>query len=159
MGGRAHPWVGYLTNSKTRDGCRILLRRGRGSHVHFIVPDGAEEDDEAGTVVESSIYKLGRLYADAGRHADLTALMSQIRPFFDTIPKAKTAKIVRTILDMAAEIEGEEAQHLVSVRYLCAFFTGAGVRGRCLATWQRERSVSGLRASFRPVSCAARWKR
>ena len=73
----------------------------------------AEEDDEAGTVVESSIYKLGRLYADAGRHADLTALMSQIRPFFDTIPKAKTAKIVRTILDMAAEIEGEEAQQML----------------------------------------------
>ena len=67
-------------------------------------------DDEETKLAENSIYKLGRMYTNAGNFGALAELMATIRPFFDSLPKAKTAKIVRTIIDMAAEIEGEEAQ-------------------------------------------------
>jgi 26S proteasome regulatory subunit N6 len=70
-------------------------------------------DEEEGKLAESSIYKLGRIYTNAGDFGALSELMGTIRPFFDSIPKAKTAKIVRTIIDMAAEIAGADAQQML----------------------------------------------
>lgn len=54
-------------------------------------------DEEDAKLAEASIYKLGRGYASAGNFAELSNLMGAIRPFFDSIPKAKTAKIVRIV--------------------------------------------------------------
>jgi 26S proteasome regulatory subunit N6 len=57
-----------------------------------------------------SIYKLGRLYSISGRYQSLAELLEQIRPFFESVAKAKTAKIVRTIIDLMAQISGAEAR-------------------------------------------------
>lgn len=42
---------------------------------------------------EDSIYRLGELYAKLGRAKELQQLVVDIRPFFQTIAKSKTAKI------------------------------------------------------------------
>jgi len=50
-------------------------------------------------IKEESIYELGQIYAKQGKTEELKKLIVDIRPFFDVIPKAKTAKIVRTLID------------------------------------------------------------
>eukprot|EP01111_Echinosteliopsis_oligospora_P007043 TRINITY_DN215_c1_g1_i1.p1 TRINITY_DN215_c1_g1~~TRINITY_DN215_c1_g1_i1.p1 ORF type:complete len:416 (-),score=117.79 TRINITY_DN215_c1_g1_i1:67-1314(-) len=57
---------------------------------------------------EQAIYKIAKIYAKSGRVSELSALMKEIRPFFDTIAKATTAKIVRTIIDIASEYPNNE---------------------------------------------------
>jgi 26S proteasome regulatory subunit N6 len=57
---------------------------------------------------EQSIYRVSKLYAKQGRGAELSLLLKNIRPFFDTMAKAKTAKIVRTVIDLVSEYPGNE---------------------------------------------------
>mmetsp|Transcript_406 Transcript_406/g.1409 ORF Transcript_406/g.1409 Transcript_406/m.1409 type:complete len:420 (-) Transcript_406:68-1327(-) len=62
------------------------------------------DDDSANKVKENSIYGLGQVLAKMGRAAELGQLLTTIRPFFSSIPKAKTAKIVRSLIDLIAEV-------------------------------------------------------
>jgi len=57
---------------------------------------------------EQSIYKIAKLYVKLGQTSELSALMKKIRPFFDTIAKATTANIVRTVLNITSAIPGTE---------------------------------------------------
>lgn len=78
------------------------------------VPEGLAElraiihDEERGDVAnrakEQAIYKLGQTLAKQGRSTELAALLTQLRPFFSTVPKARTAKIVRTLIDLVSRI-------------------------------------------------------
>lgn len=68
-----------------------------------IIADGAK-GDAANRAKEQSIYKLGKTFAEAGRSAELAALLTELRPFFGTLAKARTAKIVRTLIDLVARI-------------------------------------------------------
>lgn len=63
-----------------------------------------DQPDPAGRwqrVKEESIIHLGRLYARLGRQDDFKALFVSIRPFFKSIHKSRTAKIVRQLIDVA----------------------------------------------------------
>eukprot|EP00163_Fabomonas_tropica_P032213 TRINITY_DN798_c1_g2_i4.p1 TRINITY_DN798_c1_g2~~TRINITY_DN798_c1_g2_i4.p1 ORF type:complete len:419 (-),score=111.43 TRINITY_DN798_c1_g2_i4:190-1446(-) len=51
---------------------------------------------------EQAIYSLSALWAKLGRVKELSGLLPAIRPFTSTIPKAKTAKIVRSVIDHIA---------------------------------------------------------
>lgn len=53
---------------------------------------------------EAAILKLGEVYSQHERASSLAELLSEIRPLFSTFPKAKTAKIVRTLIDYSASI-------------------------------------------------------
>eukprot|EP00946_MAST-07B_sp_MAST-7B-sp1_P005131 g5131.t1 len=55
-------------------------------------------------IKESSIYGIASIYAAAQRTADLVGLLSRIEPFFSTLPRARTAKIVRSLLERVAEV-------------------------------------------------------
>uniref|UniRef100_A0A7S3K5Y2 PCI domain-containing protein n=1 Tax=Aureoumbra lagunensis TaxID=44058 RepID=A0A7S3K5Y2_9STRA len=56
---------------------------------------------------EEAIYKLARLYAtEASRVTEIVGLLNMGGTFFGAIAKAKTAKIVRGLLDIASEIPG-----------------------------------------------------
>eukprot|EP01112_Ceratiomyxa_fruticulosa_P011861 TRINITY_DN3260_c0_g2_i1.p1 TRINITY_DN3260_c0_g2~~TRINITY_DN3260_c0_g2_i1.p1 ORF type:complete len:483 (+),score=106.41 TRINITY_DN3260_c0_g2_i1:129-1451(+) len=59
-------------------------------------------------IKEQSIYKIAETLADHGRGKELATLLHNIRPFFDNIAKAKTAKIVRSIIDLASKIPNSE---------------------------------------------------
>lgn len=63
-------------------------------------------DVEAVKVKEQTIQKLCDLLVKAGNAKALSDLLAQLRDFFAVIPKAKTAKIVRSIIDAIAKIPG-----------------------------------------------------
>eukprot|EP00741_Cyanophora_paradoxa_P002688 tig00000615_g2608.t1 len=65
---------------------------------------GEAKEDDAVKAKEQAIYKLSELYAKSGRGEQLRQLLQKIRPFFASIPKAKTAKIVRTVIDNVEQI-------------------------------------------------------
>jgi 26S proteasome regulatory subunit N6 len=62
------------------------------------------KDDELLRIKEEAIYRLGDLYCRLGKPVELSNLLKQLRPFFQDIPKAKTAKIVRTIIELVGKI-------------------------------------------------------
>ncbi|CEL93555.1 unnamed protein product [Vitrella brassicaformis CCMP3155] len=59
-------------------------------------------------IQEQAIYALGELYVSKRRGDEVRNLMKEIRPFFATLPKARTAKIVRTLIDNVTKIPGSE---------------------------------------------------
>lgn len=61
-------------------------------------------DAEAVKQREEAIGQLSDAYVKQQDARALTDLLSQLRPFFSVIPKAKTAKIVRNIIDQIAKI-------------------------------------------------------
>jgi len=61
-------------------------------------------DDKAVKIKEQCIYRLARLYTEGKRLADVMNLLKTNSDFFTAIPKAKTAKIVRSILGIVATI-------------------------------------------------------
>jgi len=62
--------------------------------------------EEVTKLKEQAIFRLGELYAKLNRGDKLGQLLTALRPFFATVPKAKTAKIVRMLIDQAAKISG-----------------------------------------------------
>lgn len=70
-------------------------------------------------IKENAIYQLGTLYTTLGKGAELSSLLSSCRPFFLTIPKAKTGKIVRTIIDMVSRITSVGVNTLSLQHDLC----------------------------------------
>ena len=65
-----------------------------------------ETDADAVAAKEQAVTKLGELYAENKLSDKLNALVVALRPFFALVPKAKTAKIVRTLIDQLAKIPG-----------------------------------------------------
>uniref|UniRef100_A0A7S2J8I1 PCI domain-containing protein n=1 Tax=Haptolina brevifila TaxID=156173 RepID=A0A7S2J8I1_9EUKA len=53
---------------------------------------------------EQAIHQLGELYVQNGLADKLVSLVSSLRPFFAVVPKAKTAKIVRMLIDQLSKI-------------------------------------------------------
>lgn len=64
----------------------------------------AETGEEVAKVKEQAIFNLGELLAKQRQGDKLGQLLKALRPFFATVPKAKTAKIVRNLIDQAAKI-------------------------------------------------------
>ncbi|ETW08594.1 hypothetical protein H310_01140 [Aphanomyces invadans] len=85
---------------------RALPERSIAAFQKILAYHGADESLEVvHKVKELSIYKLGQLYIRHGREKELAALLQNVRPFFATIPKAKTGKIVRTVIDMVSKVK------------------------------------------------------
>lgn len=74
--------------------------------VLFSVIGDGSASPEALRVKEIAISELSSLLSKQGRANDLKNLLNTLRPFFSLIPKAKTAKIVRTIIDEVAKVPG-----------------------------------------------------
>ncbi|GAY37250.1 hypothetical protein CUMW_027630 [Citrus unshiu] len=74
--------------------------------ILYRVLDDPSSSSEALRVKELAITELSDLLRQENRAQDLCNLLTQLRPFFSLIPKAKTAKIVRGIIDAVAKIPG-----------------------------------------------------
>mmetsp|Transcript_19453 Transcript_19453/g.23274 ORF Transcript_19453/g.23274 Transcript_19453/m.23274 type:complete len:422 (+) Transcript_19453:114-1379(+) len=61
-------------------------------------------DAETVKVKEQAIQKLADLLAKQKHAQELCTLLTELRPLFAQIPKAKTAKIVRTVIDAVSKI-------------------------------------------------------
>ncbi|KAG6394590.1 hypothetical protein SASPL_145179 [Salvia splendens] len=61
---------------------------------------------EALKIKELAITDLSDRLREVGRAEELQSLLTKLRPFFSLIPKAKTAKLVRGIIDSVAKIPG-----------------------------------------------------
>lgn len=69
-----------------------------------VFAEGTSADAEAVKQKEEAISKLSDAYVKQQDAKALTELLAQLRPFFAVIPKAKTAKIVRNIIDQIAKV-------------------------------------------------------
>eukprot|EP00775_Hariotina_reticulata_P010484 gene10484-10643_t len=74
------------------------------AQLHQAVLGTQDSDVESIKQKEDAINKLSEVYVKLQDAKALTDLLSQLRPFFGVIPKAKTAKIVRNIIDQIAKI-------------------------------------------------------
>ena len=70
-----------------------------------IIADPAADVD-ALAVKEQAVVRLGELLAEHKLADKIIALVASLRPFFAQVAKAKTAKIVRTLIDQLAKIPG-----------------------------------------------------
>lgn len=75
------------------------------SLMYHILEDPSSSS-EALRIKEQTISKLSDLLTQEKKAEELRSLLTQLRPFFSLIPKAKTAKIVRGIIDAVAKIPG-----------------------------------------------------
>jgi 26S proteasome regulatory subunit N6 len=74
-------------------------------------------DVESIKAKEEAIVQLCDAYVKAQDAAALTSLLADLRPFFSAIPKAKTAKIVRSIIDQIAKIPNSTEIQVWSERH------------------------------------------
>ncbi|KAL1806294.1 hypothetical protein DCAR_0832090 [Daucus carota subsp. sativus] len=74
--------------------------------ILYRVLDDPSSTSEALRIKEQAVSSLSDLLREQSRAEELRNLLTQLRPFFSKIPKAKTAKIVRGIVDTVAKIPG-----------------------------------------------------
>ncbi len=76
------------------------------SRLKAMVQSEGSNDVESIKVKESAIQALCELLVKQQDANSLSGLLSEMRSFFAAIPKAKTAKIVRSVIDSIAKIPG-----------------------------------------------------
>ncbi|KAJ0988104.1 hypothetical protein J5N97_006460 [Dioscorea zingiberensis] len=74
--------------------------------ILYRILEDPSSSSEALRIKEQAISNLSDLLRQEKRAEELRSLLTQLRPFFSLIPKAKTAKIVRGIIDAVAKIPG-----------------------------------------------------
>eukprot|EP00606_Chrysophyceae_sp_TOSAG23-5_P000174 GSChrysophyteH2.ASY1.ANO1.241.1 assembled CDS len=72
--------------------------------VYAALMNNERVDDAAIRIKERCIYRITRIHTEAKNVDEVSALMKKNSEFFGIIPKAKTAKIVRSILELVAKI-------------------------------------------------------
>ena len=61
-------------------------------------------DDVAVKVREEAVYRLAKLFVTGRQFDKVMSLLESANPLFVAIPKAKTAKIVRTVIEIVSEV-------------------------------------------------------
>ncbi|KAG1358802.1 26S proteasome non-ATPase regulatory subunit 11 [Cocos nucifera] len=74
--------------------------------ILYHVLENPSSSPESLRIKEQAISNLTELLMQERKAEELRSLLTQLRPFFSLIPKAKTAKIVRGIIDAVAKIPG-----------------------------------------------------
>ncbi|NWR41544.1 PSD11 ATPase, partial [Regulus satrapa] len=74
--------------------------------------DVQENDEEAVQVKEQSILELGSLLAKTGQAEELGGLLKYVRPFLNSISKAKAARLVRSLLNLFLDMEAATGQEV-----------------------------------------------
>ncbi|NXY78805.1 PSD11 ATPase, partial [Glareola pratincola] len=109
--------------------------------LHSIVKrDVQENDEEAVQVKEQSILELGSLLAKTGQAEELGGLLKYVRPFLNSISKAKAARLVRSLLDLFLDMEAATGQEVD----LCL---------ECIE-WAKSEKRTFLRQALEELVCA-----
>ncbi|KAJ0030632.1 hypothetical protein Pint_14005 [Pistacia integerrima] len=103
--------------------------------ILYRVLDDPSSSSEALRIKEQAITNLSDFLREQNRAEELCNLLTQLRPFFSLIPKAKTAKIVRGIIDSVAKIPGTSDLQIA----LC----------REMVQWTRRKSAHSLGSVLR----------
>lgn len=74
--------------------------------ILYRVLKNPSSSSEALRIKEQAISNLSDLLRQEKKAEELRSLLTQLRPFFSLIPKAKTAKIVRGVIDAVSKIPG-----------------------------------------------------
>eukprot|EP00004_Rigifila_ramosa_P005586 TRINITY_DN1614_c0_g1_i1.p1 TRINITY_DN1614_c0_g1~~TRINITY_DN1614_c0_g1_i1.p1 ORF type:complete len:432 (-),score=124.58 TRINITY_DN1614_c0_g1_i1:50-1324(-) len=101
-----------------------------------------EADESAMKLKELAVQKIGAIYVKQGNVQGLQQLLVTLRPFFVTVPKAKTAKLVRNIIEMVAKIPNTLAVQIQLCRD-CIEWTNSEKR-----TFLRQRIETKLAALY-----------
>ncbi|KAL3587261.1 hypothetical protein D5086_014128 [Populus alba] len=110
------------------------------SILHKILENPSSSPD-AIRIKEQAITILSDLFTQHNMAEDLHALLSQLRPFFAVIPKAKTAKIVRGIIDSVSKIPGTSDVQIALCKELVLW---ARVEKRALLRQRVETRLAAL---------------
>ncbi|KAG2500499.1 hypothetical protein HYH03_001277 [Edaphochlamys debaryana] len=76
------------------------------SQLKGLVLEDSSNDVDAVRIKEQAITQLCELYIKQANAQGLADLLTSLRSFFNAIPKAKTAKLVRSIIDSIAKVPG-----------------------------------------------------
>lgn len=76
--------------------------------VRLIKRNDLEELEDGLKIQEQAIYKLGEIYMKQGMAQELKELIEAIRPIICGLPKARVAKIIRSLMDMMSKIPETE---------------------------------------------------
>ncbi|KAG9451032.1 hypothetical protein H6P81_010997 [Aristolochia fimbriata] len=83
--------------------------------ILYRILENPSSSSEALRIKEQAISNLSDLLRQEKKPEELRNLLTQLRPFFSLIPKAKTAKIVRSIIDTVAKIPGTSSDLQISL--------------------------------------------
>ncbi|KAK2077688.1 hypothetical protein QBZ16_004534 [Prototheca wickerhamii] len=118
-----------LNSSSAADSLRALLTGGPSS------------DADTVKVKEAALGRLCDLLVKQGDAESLGSLFQELRPMFATIPKAKTAKIVRTVIDAISRVPGSTELLLRVTRDQVQW---AGAEKRSFLRQRLETRLAGL---------------
>mmetsp|Transcript_31440 Transcript_31440/g.70667 ORF Transcript_31440/g.70667 Transcript_31440/m.70667 type:complete len:445 (-) Transcript_31440:314-1648(-) len=83
------------------------LTPGAAEEAYTALLTGGERDDEVALKVkEEALYRLAKLHVVGCQFDKVLSLLQSANPLFAAIPKAKTAKMVRTVIDIVCEAPG-----------------------------------------------------
>ena len=80
--------------------------------------DPTSTDAEVAKVKDKAIQKLADVYAAVGNAEAVAGLLTDLRPSFSTLPKAKTAKIVRTVIDTMAKVPNSTQLQVLALLHI-----------------------------------------
>ena len=115
--------------SDARPAEAVALLRG------VCLPPGEASAADAGALKsrEAAVHALAALLAKQRDAPALRALLSELRPLFAVIPKAKTAKLVRAVIDAVATVPDTTALQARAARGAARAPGGAGPHARAAA--------------------------
>ncbi|KAK4760438.1 hypothetical protein SAY87_005331 [Trapa incisa] len=118
----------------------------------YQILENPSSSPEALRTKEQAITNLSVLLRQENRVEDLPTLLTQLRPYFSLIPKTKTAKIVREIIDAVSKIPGTsdlQGDGTVDSRRE-ADFSSANSGGKACSTSDGEQGIfRSAESSFR----------
>jgi len=92
-----------------------LMKQSPNEAINFyknVLSSTYESKEENARAKEIAIIKLGEIYSSQKKPNELADLIRSSRNFLISIPKAKSAKIIRTLIDLFAKIENTLPQQV-----------------------------------------------
>ena len=82
------------------------LNPGASTEAYLSLLGSDRVDEVALKVKEEALYRLAKTYASGRQFEKVMGLLQGANPLFASIPKAKTAKIVRSVIEIVCEVPG-----------------------------------------------------